>query len=367
MIRLRKPGKWWLLLGIPLLLALAAIPAGSIYYAAAGGKACTRCHETRSAYNRWMASTHRSVECKECHGSLFSTDPGFHLNNVRQLWAHVSGRVPERLLLRQQDINRGMNARCGNCHQQEYAAWTAGPHHTSYARIFLDPKHNQNLVLSDHCLLCHGMFFESGIRDMVQPVALKGPWRLTSSSAKAGEPSIPCMACHAVHQPGVPMSMRAGIQGATNKPPVCLPSLGLYNRREQLSTGAEALPIPAMFDGTRPVRVSGDVRQTLCYQCHAPDHTFQAGSGDDRTCRGVHEGLSCLACHAGHDQDARASCVQCHPRFSNCRLDVETMDTTFKSSASAHNIHSVKCADCHPAGVPPAKIATASQDRNPKL
>jgi hypothetical protein len=107
-----------------------------------------------------------------------------------------------------------------------------------------------------------------------------------------------------------------------------------------------------MLDGTRPVSVSPDARQAICYQCHAPDHTFQTGSGDDRTCVGVHEGLSCQACHGGHDLNARASCAQCHPRLSNCGLAVEQMDTTFKSTASRHNIHFVKCADCHAAGIP---------------
>jgi hypothetical protein len=28
------------------------------------------------------------------------------------------------------------------------------------------------------------------------------------------------------------------------------------------------------------------------------------------------------------------------------------MDTTFKSATSRHNIHFVKCADCHTGGVP---------------
>jgi hypothetical protein len=79
---------------------------------------------------------------------------------------------------------------------------------------------------------------------------------------------------------------------------------------------------------------------------------MQAGSGDDRTAVGVHEGLSCLACHLKHGQQTRASCANCHPRLSNCGLDVEKMDTTFKDPKGGHNIHSVKCADCHPKGVP---------------
>ena len=109
----------------------------------------------------------------------------------------------------------------------------------------------------------------------------------------------------------------------------------------------DTLPLPEMLDGKRRVKMSPDPRQALCYQCHAPVSTMQVASGDDRTGMGVHEGISCLACHAQHGQKTRASCATCHPKMSNCGLDVETMDTTFKSADSKHNVHWVKCADCH--------------------
>jgi hypothetical protein len=38
--------------------------------------------------------------------------------------------------------------------------------------------------------------------------------------------------------------------------------------------------------------------------------------------------------------------------MSNCGLDVEKMDTSFRSRDSAHDIHRVACEDCHPRGVP---------------
>jgi hypothetical protein len=41
--------------------------------------------------------------------------------------------------------------------------------------------------------------------------------------------------------------------------------------------------------------------------------------------------------------------------MSNCGLDVEKMDTTFASKNSKHNVHWVKCADCHTKGVPKKK------------
>lgn len=347
----RKRRRLWLLALVPVALVLLAVPAGSIYYSAAGGKACVRCHEIQSAYDRWMVSTHRNVECRECHDSIFTTDPAVHLNNVRQLWRHLRGEVPERLVVRQQDISRGMNARCGKCHQQEYSAWAAGPHHATYGKLFLNARHDQSHQLSDYCMQCHAMYFDGSIRDLVQPVDRKGPWHLVPASIRSDEPAIPCLACHQVHRPGDPL----GVQAKAVMPAGAgrhQPSLAFYDRREQMHFSADILPIPAMRDGTRRVLVANDPRQATCYQCHAPDHTFQAGSGDDRTCVGVHEGLSCVACHAGHNQDARASCVQCHPRLSNCGLDVETMDTSFKSEASTHNIHFVKCADCHTNGVP---------------
>jgi len=35
---------------------------------------------------------------------------------------------------------------------------------------------------------------------------------------------------------------------------------------------------------------------------------------------------------------------------------VETMDTTFRTTKSPHNIHFVKCADCHTKGVPRKRV-----------
>jgi hypothetical protein len=133
---------------------------------------------------------------------------------------------------------------------------------------------------------------------------------------------------------------------------IARPSLAFFDRRTRQYIPLADLPVPEMRDGERLVKMSKDQRQALCYQCHAPVATMEVGSGDDRTGIGVHEGISCLACHAQHGQTTRASCAACHPKMSNCGLDVEKMDTTFASTASKHNVHWVKCADCHPKGVP---------------
>lgn len=210
----------------------------------------------------------------------------------------------------------------------------------------------------DDCLRCHGMHFEGGIRDLVTPIDTAGPWALREPRL-ANQPVIPCLACHQMHRQGSPM-VRPAVKSLNASPSqgIFPPSLALFDRRELDYVPVADLPLPLMRAGKQPVRISPDQRQALCYQCHAPLAGMQVGSGDDRTTVGVHAGLSCLACHQGHGQTTRASCANCHPQLSNCGLDVETMDTTFKSTNSPHNIHFVKCQDCHTKGVPKKRPAS---------
>jgi hypothetical protein len=329
---------------------LLLAPAGSVYYQHSGGAACARCHEIQPNHESWLSSSHRDVPCSACHGSVMTTDVAFHMNNLRRLVQHVGGDVPPQIRMRTEDV-APMVERCASCHRQEYAQWLAGPHgRATYARIFTDQAHNSRQVMMDDCLRCHGAHFQGGIEDLVAPVDTKGPWRLLRPEL-ADVPTMPCMMCHQVHRPGEPMVKRA-LQAPARGEEISRPSLALFDRRELNYLPVYTLPLPAMLDGARPVKTSPDQRQALCYQCHAPLATRQAGSGDDRTPLGVHEGLSCLACHQKHGQQTRASCANCHPRLSNCGLDVEAMDTTFRDPASKHNIHTVKCVDCHPRGVP---------------
>jgi len=337
-----------------LLVAVLFLPGASVYYRYSGGRSCARCHEIWQPYTDWHTSTHRSVACADCHGDVFTLDAGFHLKNIGRLAAHLSGRIPEQVRLKADDVQE-MGGRCGKCHRQEYADWAAGPHAARYKEIFLDEKHNSTVHLMDDCLRCHAMHFNGGIRDLVTPLDTKGPWKLRDVKL-AEEPAIPCLACHQMHRQGEPLARPA----AKPEQPgpgqeIARPSLALYDRRELAYVALGRLPLPAMRDGDRAVRISPDTRQALCYQCHAPLAGREVGSGDDRTPVGVHEGLSCLACHQGHGQKTRASCQTCHPQLSNCGLDVETMDTTFKSTKSMHNVHFVKCIDCHTKGVPKKK------------
>ena len=338
--------------GLCLLVMILMVPAASLYYEAGGGQGCTSCHEMNSHYDQWHASSHRNVGCEKCHGGALTMNVAFHWNNATRVFAHLKGDLPERVEFPNHYVQE-MTERCRGCHQQEFAAWQAGPHSATYERIFLEPKHNTANMLMDDCLRCHGMHFEGGINNLVTPINRKGPWTMAPQAGSARMASMPCLACHVMHREGTVLR-KTTVNGAVDgtKQEFVRPSLAFYDRRTQSSIPVADLPVPAMFDKERQVKMSRDQRQALCYQCHAGLANAQVGSGDDRTPIGVHEGISCLACHAQHGQTTRASCATCHPKMSNCGLDVEKMDTTFNSKASRHNIHFVKCLDCHPAGIP---------------
>jgi hypothetical protein len=330
-----------------LVCGLLAIPGADRYYKSSRGEGCGRCHEIRANLVSWRGSTHRKLNCTDCHASGMET-------NLRRVSTHFSGDIPEQIQMRTGDV-LAMTDRCRGCHQQEFAQWNSGAHSTTYARIFTSAGHNRKRLLTDDCLRCHGMHFEGSIGSVVQPLNVTGPWKVQDAQL-ANVPAIPCLGCHAMHREGRPLAKVP--EKVAAKEELARPSLGLFDRRSRMNVRVDALALPAVYEGARPVRRSPDQRQALCYQCHAPLASAQAGSGDDRTPMGVHEGIGCLGCHQKHSQNTRQSCAGCHPRLSNCGLDVEKMDTSFANLKSPHNIHTVKCLDCHPKGVP-KKISPA--------
>jgi hypothetical protein len=356
--------KRWLM-SIAMTVALLAVLGfagnygAALYYSAGHGSACADCHEMTANVSAIHASSHRNAGCTDCHTATIAT-------KLRHVRVHLSGNVPEAIRLRETDVQQ-MIVNCQKCHQHEYAAWQAGPHSATYTDIFVNTAHNSKRRLMDDCFRCHGMYFDGAVRDIVQPQNTKGPWHLTRPEL-ADKPTIPCQSCHWIHNEGSPQSKpteRLSVAG-----PVVRDSVALFDRREQMHFAAAKLSIPVLYDGARPLKVSPDPRQAICYQCHAPrqpeansiaainHYGPQAGSGDDRTPMGVHEGLSCVACHAGHGESALASCATCHPQMSHCGINVEKMDTSFANRSSQHNIHWVKCTDCHQHGIPQVKKTT---------
>jgi hypothetical protein len=340
------------------ILGIAVTYNASWYYTSQRGQGCASCHEMAQYVSAVHGSAHRAATCMDCHEASLAT-------KLRHIRVHL-GNPPESIRLRESDVLE-MTAKCQGCHQHEFSAWKAGPHSATYTEIFTNPVHNSQRRLADDCLRCHGMLFDGPVRDLVRPVNNSGPWKLVSASM-ANEPTMPCMVCHQMHREG-PVQAKPVQRISAAAAPIPA-TLALYDRREQLHFAAGQLSLPELFDGSRAAKISPDRRQAICYQCHAPRQPetgtlaaanhwgAQIASGDDRTPIGVHEGISCFSCHNGHSENAAASCKTCHPQMSHCGLDVEKMDTSFANAKSSHNIHWVRCTDCHQHGVPMPKTAT---------
>lgn len=328
-----------------LLLFVLGMAAGGIGYfeLLPSDRSCLTCHEMNTSHQRWQSSAHREVSCRKCHGG--SADSWHVLTeNIRRVFKHTTLTRLEKIALTEDQIIRVMG-RCQQCHQKEYAYWLQGGHGANYRDIFLNEAHNIHECLADQCLQCHGMFYAGSINDLIAPIDIVGPWNF-KEPAMADKPVIPCMACHELHAPGEPFKAAASID-QREKPPYKRDTLAFYFRPEKRHFALSDLPTKTIMDQNRVVKVSSDPRQRLCTQCHAPNAFGHLGSSDDKTPTGVHEGLSCTACHAPHSNDTSGSCAICHAERSSCGIDVTTMDTTYCFAGSQHDIHHITCNDCH--------------------
>lgn len=337
---------------------LIVVCGGFILYweVASPQSTCASCHEIESRVSILAESSHRSMDCKECHGTAFSN--GFHsiAEKGMMIVHHFGGKENKDVRVNEIQLSAILD-NCKRCHEKEYANWLSGGHSAPYTAIYLNERHNKAVQPNDDCLRCHGMFYKGTVKSLVTPVDTKGPWKIIDQE-QGTMPVIPCMTCHEIHKKGN-ISTRANYSEPKNifyKKYKQNSVATLYNRYEKDHRETEDLPVLKLWEGERKVKVSDDYRQRICVQCHAPNAFHQAGTSDDRTPRGVHEGLSCLSCHKNHSNEARQSCAYCHPAISNCGLDVTKMNTNFYDKKSPFDIHSVKCIDCHEKGIPKKRI-----------
>ena len=340
------------LIFLPLILVFLMILLGGSYTywnKANPEKTCASCHEINPSHDTWAKSAHSEISCFKCHGTALENGIHSLKKKANMVFTHVkSTPYRDEVRMTEDQILETM-MRCKNCHENEYSNWLASGHSATYSDIFLDEKHNTTEQLNYDCLRCHGMFYEGTTDDLVEPISIEGPWNIKDKSHK-NLATIPCLTCHKIHSPGTP-AVRPDYanpnhifygRGMQNN------SIGLYNRHEKMHFDLANLPTPTILNGIDTVQAPTDPVYRLCIQCHAPSVWHQIGSSDDRTPTGVHEGLSCRACHEPHSNYQRNSCDKCHSEKSkNCKLDVRTMNTTYISPESENDIHRVACKDCH--------------------
>lgn len=338
-----------LLIILPIFM-VCTIAFGSFYTywnTASPDKTCASCHEIGKSVYSQAQSLHRNLHCKECHGTALSN--GFHSIKEKGMMvvSHIKDKPIENVKLKEEQLLEVMS-NCQRCHSSEFAKWTSGGHSIDYQHVFLNTKHNSTEQINFDCLRCHGMFFEGFVNEIVEPLNIIGPWELKKEKM-ATMPTIPCMTCHQIHQEGLPQARPDYSDPKTiyYQKKDSSSKLGFFDRHEKFSFPVSELPKLNLWQGDLVVNVSDDPIMRNCVQCHAPNSYHQAGTSDDRTPRGVHEGLSCMACHEPHSNDAKNNCGKCHPAISNCKIDVTKMNTSYVDAKSPNNIHFVACADCH--------------------
>jgi hypothetical protein len=286
-------------------------------------------------HDTWTTSAHRNLDCKECHGSAFTTDLEMHRTNFRHLYYQVSGRIPDRVRRTGRSIGSPpMRAQARGTAGQ----FTAGGHSVGYGRILHSTKHNTRMLVMDDCLRCHGMFVDGNVTTVVAPIDTRGPWTLVQADWQ-DRPSIPAWRVTRCTAPTrLRRSPTTPTRGDPHQRSAATTTLAFYDRR-----GGHVplvVAVPQMTTKGRAVKMSPDVRQAMCYQCHAPEATHEVGTADDRTAIGVHEGIS--ACGATRPTPRRARpCANCHPSQSNC-TSTTRMDTTL-SIPSAYTTPLVSC------------------------
>ena len=245
-----------------------------------------------------------------------------------------------------------MMERCKSCHRQEFADWQAGPHGATFAQFSWTQKQNRQRLLMDDCLRCHGSQFEGGMRDLVTPHryarAVADDGCAVDQSAGDSVPELPPDAPARRTAPQAIATAAASV-GARRDPPAfaCAVRPARASARCGSRPAASADPGRRAAGADEPGPASGALLPVPRAARHPAGRIGRRPHGHGHPRRHQLPGVPSEA-RRNHARVVRS----CHPRLSNCGLDVEKMDTTFPSPKSAHNIHFVKCADCHTKGVP---------------
>lgn len=334
------------LLTIPLVILFLSY---TLWNSADPESSCAICHEISLSVETSQYSSHREILCVECHGTALSNGLHSLSEKTSMLLTHLSPSNKNKDISLNENQIIEIMGRCKNCHQTQFADWRSSGHSATYAEIFLNEEHNKMETPYSDCFRCHGMFFDGDISDLMDPVDNKGPWKFKTKD-RANLPTMPCLTCHQIHLKNNQRSKTPTYSDPKsifyNRKERNVP-YGLYMRADKSFLRADKLLNIEITNDNNPILTSGEFSQRLCIQCHSPNYLHEAGSSDDRTPIGVHEGLACRSCHSPHSNDSKKSCDDCHPAISNCGLDVKKMNTTYLNADSPFNIHFVSCKDCH--------------------
>jgi len=312
--------KKYIILSVAALFIIVIIASYSVWNGSDPENTCARCHEISPSHAQWKSSAHAGVKCSECHGTAFSNGVHSFMEKANMVFVHfTTDKQNDEIRLNEKQALE-VNERCIACHRAEYAGWLRSGHAINYKEIYMDSAHNAMEKPHWDCLRCHGMYYDGNINDLMALDGDHTQWKIRDEKQET-RAAIPCLSCHQMHTENPVSERYVSLNDSVRIVNERNPMTALYIRAEKMHLRSDMLPKVRMFDGDKEITVPSDPNSMLCMQCHAPDFKHQAGSEDDRTVTGVHEGISCIACHQPHSGETKASCAQCHPSLSQEQID----------------------------------------------
>ena len=268
---------------------------------------CDGCHEMEPYYQSWQASTHSSVECRQCHippGAIPYIET--KLGSFREIYVHFSSH-PDAPLAVTREIP---NSNCRVCHDPP-------PDPTLPTVTFSHDKHS-----GLDCIGCHIRF----VHTTVNPPEYVDPAKM-SSCFECHNGSIAPDNCSYCHTP--PHEARGECS-------TC------HDRQSWTSTGPASHPFPR----------TGAHAALACKDCHVskPGEPTVAGTQFPKP------DPACVSCHG----DKHGGLTDC----ANCHTPKGWRPATFNHpAAGAHTARSFDCIECHPNGF--ATVSCTCHGGNP--
>jgi len=342
------------LVGILLLITTLEITSQAFF--------CQSCHYMRGYYDQWKVSSHKKVQCLECH-----VKPGVtnylsrKFSAMHELSSMITGKYPSRPHAEVEDascLRKGCHESRllkGQVIYRENIVFDHTPHLTLERRgkkLKCATCHAQ-MVMGTHiavseevCFLCHFKDIVNGVTPMTSKFCQKCHKTLPQSVDIAGtdqkyshgdyqKPGIHCQDCHINVVGGTGQVPPVMCQACHNKPkdlnaisdPVKMHEKHVTEHKVECYMCHEQIKHSLNAGAHADKRIS-------CSQCHAQGHSAQRDLYTGKGARGIvgapssmaNAQVACIACHRGDSTDAQqvgypkpglrratvASCVLCH-------------------------------------------------------
>lgn len=237
---------------------------------------CGSCHEIKSAYDRWKASTHQRVKCVECH-----VRPGF-VNYVKAkfeaayyIYAHVTDIYPHPVVLKREIANEV----CLRCHSANRVISAGGD--------LIVPHQHHVERLQIPCSRCHSNL-HSAVVGSDESAEVKGVvfyHKLCWECHNGVQATNKCSACHT--KKAVPKDHLAGDFGKTH----------------------------GELSKTQDCAKCHGYTKDFCIDCHKKkpsSHTQAANWKSEHGAVAKERLAGCMACHTPTEDDS--FCWRCHDR-----------------------------------------------------